>query len=135
MNVNVLIYLLWRVDQRQERIQDGALAEAEAAVSAWRDEIVVPLRALRRQLKIGPSPAPSNATEALRGRLKAAEIDAEHIELDLLEQLAGVSVNARHETSSVEARRALDLLVPSESGARPANVEAALEKLLNALSR
>ncbi len=40
---------------------------------------------MRQRLKSGPTPAPSNATEDLRARLKKLEIEAELIELDYLE--------------------------------------------------
>ena len=41
-------------------------------------------RGLRTRLKTGPAPAPSAATDRLRNRIKAAELEAEQIELALL---------------------------------------------------
>lgn len=86
VDVNILIYALWRVLARQEDVDPSDIERADALVSDWRRDVVLPLRALRRGLKIGPSPAPSPSSEKLRGRIKAAELDAEHIELDTLER-------------------------------------------------
>jgi hypothetical protein len=53
-------------------------------VRDWRHDIVQALRRVRTRLKAGPSPAPSPATERLRNRIKAAELEAEQIELAVL---------------------------------------------------
>lgn len=62
------------------------IARADAEIGAWHAEIVRPLRRVRQRMKGGPAPAPSVATEALRTRLKAVEIEAERIELAVLER-------------------------------------------------
>jgi hypothetical protein len=43
--------------------------------------VVVPLRVLRQRLKTGPAPAPIPATDELRRKVQAVEIEAELIEL------------------------------------------------------
>jgi len=63
------------------------VAEAEAATRPWRDAVVRPLRAVRRQLKSGPPPAPDTATESLRAQVKAAELEAERVQQSLLQHL------------------------------------------------
>ena len=62
------------------------LAVLDAAIADWRREVIWPLRSLRRRLRSGPCPAPAAATQALLQRIKAAEIDAEQIELAVLAQ-------------------------------------------------
>lgn len=88
MNVDVPI-LLWAVwaEMTGHVVDASALAEAELGVSIWRDEVVKPLRAVRRWLKHGPPPTPFPATEALRDGVKAAELSAEKIELETLAAL------------------------------------------------
>src|SRR5947209_1100619 len=62
----------------------GALAAADNLVRDWRSDILGPLRRARVRLKSGPAPAPSAITEQLRNRIKAAELEAEQIELAML---------------------------------------------------
>jgi hypothetical protein len=50
--------------------------------------VVVPLRVLRQRLKTGPAPAPIPATDELRRKVQAVEIEAELIELLELGRLA-----------------------------------------------
>jgi uncharacterized protein (TIGR02444 family) len=133
VDVNVLIYLLWRVAVRGEPFEPSILATAEAGVAPWRAEVVQPLRNIRRRLKAGPFPAPNEETERLRGRIKAAELDAEHIELDLLESLAGESRAPGTIDVQAEAAEALRHLVGGgDTGSTPETHEA-LATLLRAL--
>jgi uncharacterized protein (TIGR02444 family) len=66
----------------------GDVAKVHGRVGAWQSDVVVPLRGVRRRLKAGPPPAPSPATEGLRERLKALELEAEVLELDVLARFA-----------------------------------------------
>lgn len=135
VDVNVMLYLLWRVTVHGQQIENAAVSEADALVVEWRRDVVQPLRAMRRRLKSGPHPAPDSATEKLRGRIKAAEIEAEHIELDALERL----VRSHSETNIdivplPEARQALELLVSHYDRSGCADTKGAIESLLNALA-
>jgi uncharacterized protein (TIGR02444 family) len=51
----------------------------------WQQQIVTTLRVIRRQLKTGPRPAPNLATESLRDKIKSAELAAEKIQIDLMQ--------------------------------------------------
>lgn len=86
-DVPLALWALWR--HAHGRPPDAAcLAAAESAVGLWREEVVKPLRTLRRRLKNGPPPAPDAESAGLRERVKAAELEAERIELSILEVLA-----------------------------------------------
>jgi uncharacterized protein (TIGR02444 family) len=85
-DVPVLLTALWMA-RRGLRLDPAGMAVIESAVGPWRDGMVTPLRALRRQLKAGPPPAPSPETEALREEIKRAELHAEKIELATLAAL------------------------------------------------
>lgn len=61
---------------------------ARAGTHQWQDDVVVPLRTLRRRLKDGPPPAPNPTTAALWEQIKAAELEAEMIELAELSEFA-----------------------------------------------
>ena len=90
VDVNMLLFALWVAADAPRALDVPAIASIDAQVRAWRQEIVVPLRDVRRRMKMGPDPAPSIATEKLRSKLKAVEVEAEKIELALLEALAQV---------------------------------------------
>ncbi|GAA4630588.1 TIGR02444 family protein [Mycolicibacterium sediminis] len=61
------------------------LDDAAADVKPWQDEVVVPLRRVRRRLTGGPDHPPS---AALRARIKDVELEAEMIELERLGVIA-----------------------------------------------
>ncbi|MFN8928513.1 MAG: TIGR02444 family protein [Rhodospirillales bacterium] len=87
-DVTALFFLLWAGTVCGRRYAP-AEAEAVAALAApWQAEVVGALRGVRRRLKAGPAPAPSEATGAFRARLAALEQDAERL---ILEQLAAAS--------------------------------------------
>lgn len=101
-------------------------------VDAWHREVVEPLRTVRRRLTTGPAPAPAPATADLRRRLQELEIDAEMIELDVLDDALGqlptriggnvtqamysvVSTAAGRELRD-EERRAVDVIADAVAG-------------------
>ena len=117
VDVNLLLYLLFIATHQREVSRDD-VARLDALVKAWREQAVLPLRSLRRQLKTGIEPLPVSNTEALRSAVKRIELDAEHIEQDLLEQQAPAS--------------SLGKLVASRSAAAHSNL-AAYGEFLQAL--
>lgn len=85
-DVNLLLWAAWLAAQGH-RLTGDELAAARAATEPWRDEIVRPLRSLRRRLKAGPAPAPTTGTEPLRDQIKAAELEAERVQQGVLTTL------------------------------------------------
>lgn len=83
VDVPVILCALWMATRGCVLDRDG-MARLAATVAPWHSEIVVALRAVRRRLKDGPPPAPAPRTEVLRNAVKAAELDAERIELATL---------------------------------------------------
>jgi uncharacterized protein (TIGR02444 family) len=65
----------------------GTLAEAAGLARAWEGQVVQPMRAARRALKIVPGLA-EDERERLRDQVKAAELAAERALLAALETLA-----------------------------------------------
>jgi len=86
VDVNVLLFALWIAAQHKIQVDVAAIGRVDALVRQWRQELVEPLRAVRRRLKTGPAPAPDAVTEGLRSRLKDVEIELERIELAVLER-------------------------------------------------
>ncbi|WP_247881209.1 TIGR02444 family protein [Skermanella sp. TT6] len=83
-DVTVLLFAAWAGAARGIGLSAQDLAAARTAVEAWHEEVVRPLRAVRRRLKHGPPPAPSGRTGELRAGIQAIEIEAERIELEVL---------------------------------------------------
>src|SRR5215471_18633944 len=65
VDVNILLFLLWLATAR--RCVPSTEAKALCAkVDSWRDDVVIPLRTLRRKLKDGSSLMERSATELFR---------------------------------------------------------------------
>jgi uncharacterized protein (TIGR02444 family) len=79
-DVNLVLYAVWLGAGGRGRLTPGGLAAAEAAIAAWRETMIAPVRALRRRAK-GEAPTVYEA-------LKTAELEAEHVAQDRLERLA-----------------------------------------------
>jgi uncharacterized protein (TIGR02444 family) len=84
VDVPVLLYGAW-LGRQGIGLSQQDVAEIAGSVAAWREEVIVPLRRLRKRLKGGPAPAPSARTDRLRNTIKSAELSAEQIELEMLE--------------------------------------------------
>jgi uncharacterized protein (TIGR02444 family) len=84
IDVNFVLFGAYALVERDFLLNANDLGTIDNLVRDWRSDIVHNLRRLRTRLRTGPVPAPSPATEPLRNRIKAAEIDAEQIELAVL---------------------------------------------------
>jgi len=84
VDVPVLLFSAW-LAKSSVALTPSELARIDGLVKAWRDEVIKPLRAVRRRLKTGPRPTPGPQTEDLRNGVKAVELASEKIELALLE--------------------------------------------------
>lgn len=77
VDVNVLLVALYAAIVAGRRVGSAEIAALDMAGAGIRDMVVVPLRAIRRQMKgadFGP------ATEQARNKVKAAELSAEQLE-------------------------------------------------------
>ncbi len=78
VDVNVLLLCCW-AGASGRLLSKLDLAAALVAVREWRDEVVQPLRALRRRLKAGVAGIPTDQAEAMRRRVADLELEAERI--------------------------------------------------------
>jgi uncharacterized protein (TIGR02444 family) len=84
VDVMMLLTATFAAIRRGVVLTPSDIAEMDAACRPWREQIVLSLRALRTTLKTGPPPAPSERTEKLRSRIKAAELSAERLQNEVL---------------------------------------------------
>jgi uncharacterized protein (TIGR02444 family) len=82
-DVNLLLFCCW-LESRGIRAGLPLLRRAVAAVAPWREQVILPLRNLRRCMKPGLAGVPAASSEAVRGSVRAAELAAERVELALL---------------------------------------------------
>ncbi|HEV7819696.1 MAG TPA: TIGR02444 family protein [Burkholderiales bacterium] len=87
VDVNLLLFLLF-LAEHQRQVGAGDVAKLDAAVAAWRESVVKPLRALRRALKTGIGEISVTVSETFRGQIKRLELDSEHIEQSVLENFS-----------------------------------------------
>jgi uncharacterized protein (TIGR02444 family) len=73
LDVNLILFAVWRGIVHRHRLDERELTAAEAAVAPLRREVVGPLRELRRRLKGEGDPD----LEALRPRIAALELAGE----------------------------------------------------------
>lgn len=88
VDVNILLFFLWLATSRR-RVPPGVARDVCAVAAPWRDDVVAPLRAVRRRLKEGSALVERGAAEAFRTRIKAVELEAERLEQEALFELAG----------------------------------------------
>ncbi len=126
-DVNILLYLLFLATHGRQ-LARADVAHIDTLVRAWRQQAVVPLRTLRRALKSGITPFPVTDTETLRSAVKRDELEAEHLEQNLLQRLAPASgVGAQATTRGAAARANLAAYGEFLNGMPAAAVEILLE--------
>lgn len=83
-DVNVMLYLLYRAGQGAA-FGTGGVAALDAAIAPWREEMVRPIRDLRRALKGKLYLPDAGAQESFRNQLKKVELNAEKLQQTVLE--------------------------------------------------
>lgn len=89
IDVNLLLFCAYVGAVDAAAMPESAAQEAGHLVADWHGDVVKNLRAARRALKpfaADPSPHQAAAAAALRGTVKAAELEAERLEQSMLEQ-------------------------------------------------
>jgi uncharacterized protein (TIGR02444 family) len=115
LDVNVLLVAAYLGTVLRQMPTAEQLRSARALVDGWHGEVVRPLRGVRRLLKAGPEPAPSAETDAVRSQVAKAELDAELIELDVLDGWAAGLAPSAIGPSSELAVAAMEVAVRSYS--------------------
>ncbi len=86
-DVNLLLYCCW-MGRRGKRLSRGDTRSAMTAIARWQDEVVAPLRQARRAIRNDPRGTAAAWAKYLRGRISAAELDAEYVEQLILANAA-----------------------------------------------
>ena len=134
VDVPVLLFSAWLSNQ-SVGLAESELIRIDAVVADWRNEVVKPLRAVRRRLKSGLYPAPTDVTEAFRNGVKGIELSSEKIELAVLEAEGAKLIAAGK--SAVDATGNLALVLrhfhAADPGPKATQALAVIEMALAAL--
>ena len=127
VDVNLLLYLLWQATQRRA-FAAADVASLESQIGPWREATVIPLRGVRRALKVPPALVAAGTAEAFRTRIKAVELEAERLQQEAMYELAAP---AGPELASPEAAARASVAAYETICAAPF-AKPAVETLLNA---
>ena len=86
-DVPIILFISW-CSIRGVLVDQQLLVQVEQMVSAWHRDVVTPLRGLRRELKRDSKGIVQETVFAFREKLKALELEAEHLELNALATLS-----------------------------------------------
>jgi uncharacterized protein (TIGR02444 family) len=103
VDVNILLFMLWLATARR-RVPLATAQDVCARAAAWHDDVVVPLRTLRRRLKDGSTLVERGAAELFRTRIKAAELESERLQQEALFALTAGLVTEDAATAEAAAR-------------------------------
>jgi uncharacterized protein (TIGR02444 family) len=105
LDVNLLMFLLWHAAQRR-RFAPSEVDWIESKICAWRDSTVIPLRSVRRALKVPTLLVPAVTAEAFRTKVKAIELEAERLQQEAMFALEPHVPPGEEAPSSADAARA-----------------------------
>jgi uncharacterized protein (TIGR02444 family) len=77
VDVNLLLYAAW-LAHLERRLSSAHLTELDALVADWREDVVKPVRALRRQL------TGNTRAQGIRDEIKVLELRAEQAQQDMM---------------------------------------------------
>ena len=132
VDVNVLLFLLFLAEAGRAVSPDDA-ARIGAGVRAWRDSVVAPLRAARRNLRTPTGKIDPDAAEALRTNVKRVELEAERIQQETLERSFPAAATGTSAASRTVAARANLAAYGSALGGLPDQLLAALLQAFEAI--
>lgn len=87
LNVNIVLWICWTATKFED-IPDPVMRSAIEAVDEWHSNVTTLLRKARRGAKPFEKQSGFEKAAALRESVKGIELDAERIEIDILEDLA-----------------------------------------------
>jgi uncharacterized protein (TIGR02444 family) len=132
VDVNVLLFFLWLAADKKLIPARNARAVCEQA-ALWHDDVVMPLRTLRRKLKEGSTLVAHNTAELFRTRIKAVELEAERLQQEAMYDLVRDSLLG--ETAPSVADAALANVAVYERMCRSGFAAPAVATVLEALAR
>lgn len=139
VDVVVLLHAMHAFNAFRIRLHRRTLFAADVHVRTWREEATKPLRAIRIALKAGVAGIAGDSLDAVRQKIKDAELEAEKVEFSMLVPFSAGTVVSTGSTEEVETllREIVALYLPCSPEVPPADppVEKAIRTLSRALNR
>ncbi|MBJ7339013.1 TIGR02444 family protein [Mycolicibacterium sp.] len=135
VDVNVLLLAAYVGAVKGASVTPADVAAVSARTMPWQRDVIGPLRAVRTGLKVGPPPAPNDATAALRDAVKAVELEAELIELNELAALVACLDAPAAPGSARDRAAAAMLVVTGACRGLGAGERAAIDTIASAAAR
>lgn len=83
VDVNLLLFLLW-LAANQRRLTAVQVKELDDKIRDWRNLTIIPLRSMRRTLKVNAPLVTSGRAELFRTKIKGIELEAERLQQEAL---------------------------------------------------
>jgi uncharacterized protein (TIGR02444 family) len=109
VDVNLLLFCTWLGCEKRIVLTQADLATIESAVQSWRDAVILPIRAVRRDIKARPDAAQDDVA-ALRQDVAALELRAEQIEQAMLFRLVSALGEPAATPGEIAIRHNISLL-------------------------
>lgn len=105
VDVNLLFYLLWLATSGRT-LDRNEVAAIERRIAPWREQVVAPLRAIRRAIKTPPPAIDPATAETYRVKVKGLELEAERLQQEALSALSQTAPRGDTAPSPEAAARA-----------------------------
>jgi len=125
VDVNLLMFWLWAGAERGVEADGPAIGRADALIGAWRENVVLPLRAARSWMKRQPFMEEEGCAR-LREEIKRRELEAEQVEQAMLHRWAGTLEPARRPAQELARANLAAFLRHAGAGDVPEALAAAL---------
>jgi len=89
LDVDVLLFAVWSAAAGPGQLDADAFRDLIRITSTWREDVLKPLRSARRASINASTGLAGGSAATITDKLQAAELAAERVELELLEQWAG----------------------------------------------
>jgi uncharacterized protein (TIGR02444 family) len=126
VDVMLLLMTTFAAVKHRTLLTSDEIRALDEACRPWREQIVGRLRAIRTELKTGPKPAPGEATEPFRAKIKALELEAEKLENRILAECVQLKPQGQAKVGPEQLRAVLDTIVMHFAGKRDARPETRL---------
>ena len=130
LNVNIVLFCVWSASSGLAALAAGQLATAIRRVSDWQQQVVAPLRHIRRALGREPLGIPEFLLDTYRPQIEAAELEAEHVEQLVLADFADSMSRGTAESPAQVARQNLGVYIESAGVSADADLDASLDTLI-----
>ncbi len=130
LDVDLLLFAVWCAVAGPGQLDVVAFRDCIVLTAPWQDQVVRPLRAIRRSSAGAFAAIPEASSQAVASQLQAAELAAERVELELLEHWAA-GRDAAGPAAEPNAAAASNLVAyVAAAGVETATAAAAMRALL-----